>query len=385
MNNKKSGKKKQFVLFGICSLLALALCMATLVVTVKNIESESSSSVNTQVNSESKTPLSGETNDLTKYIYDLTKQAENNKFIKVNSYTDVSVDDGSVIVTDKNGNSKDNDKNIFTYAKNYFIPLVDEVYGDDVTGVFGKNTGLKPLVEFSSVDNLTSAFSVGQVDENGENLLNDDGTVVDGDFYFITFEVDGNTVIDNKEKSTFCVEDLTEKTKEIKTEIDKYCEINGVNVTPESFSVNAKVNRFTDKIEYIEIKRNYMVSGEYNFIDSLSAFGKKNIVFNYSVTHRFEYFYAGVDISESEITLAEGKESAVTVNAVIEDYSDYTVRFFSSDESIATVDEMGYVKGVKTSEKPVTITVELEYLGETFTDECIVYVNDGKTSGEVAQ
>ena len=108
-------------------------------------------------------------------------------------------------------------------------------------------------------------------------------------------------------------------------------------------------------------------------------------MFNYSVTHRFEYFYAGVDIAESEITIAEGKESAVTVNAVIEDYSDYTVRFISSDESIATVDEMGYVKGVKTSEKPVTITVELEYLGETFTDECIVYVNDGKTAGEVAQ
>lgn len=385
MNNKKSGKKKQFVLFGICSLLALVLCMATLVVTVKNIEGESSSSVNMQVNSESKTQLSGETNDLAKYIYDLTKQAENNKFIKVNSYTDVSIDDGSVIVTDKNGNSKDNDKNIFTYAKNYFIPLVDEIYGDDVTGVFGENTGIKPLVEFSSVDSLTSAFSVGQVDENGENLLNEDGTVVDGDFYFITFEIDGNSVIDNKDKTTFCVENLTKKTKEIKSQIDKYCEINGVNVTPESFYVNAKVNRFTDKIEYIEIKRNYTVSGEYNFIDSLSAFGEKNIVFNYSVTHRFEYFYAGVDIAESEITIAEGKESEVTVNAVIEDYSDYTVRFISSDESIATVDEMGYVKGIKTSEKPVTITVELEYLGETFTDECVVNINDGKTSGEVAQ
>ena len=385
MNNKKTGKKKQFVLFGICSLLALVLCIATLVVTVKNIEGESSSSVNMQVNSESKTQLSGETNDLTEYIYDLTKQAENNKFIKVNSYTDVSIDDGSVIVTDKNGNSKGNDKNIFTYAKNYFVPLVDEIYGDDVTGVFGENTGIKPLVEFSSIDNLTSAFSVGQVDENGENLLNEDGTVVDGDFYFITFEIDGNSVIDNKDKTTFCVEDLTEKTKEIKSQIDKYCEINGVNVTPESFYVNAKVNRFTDKIEYIEIKRNYTVSGDYNFIDSLSAFGEKNIVFNYSVTHRFEYFYAGVDIAESEITIAEGKESAVTVNAVIEDYSDYTVRFISSDESIATVDEMGYVKGIKTSEKPVTITVELEYLGETFTDECVVYINDGKTSGEVAQ
>ena len=63
----------------------------------------------------------------------------------------------------------------------------------------------------------------------------------------------------------------------------------------------------------------------------------------------------------------------------------YSVRFISSDESIATVDEMGYVKGVKASEKPVTITVELEYLGEKFTDECTVYVTDGKKAQEVAQ
>lgn len=388
MNNKnfkvkKSGKMRQFVLFGLCSVIAMAVCMVTLVITVKNIEGEGAGAVNSTVNLESKTPLTKAS--LADYIYDLTISAKGNDFVKVNSYTDVSVNDENIVITDKSGNVKGKDKNIFAYAKNYFVPLVDAIYGEDVTGVFGKNTGIKPLIEFSSSDTLISSFSVGQVDENGEKVLNDDGTVVDEEFYYITFEIDGKNVLSDTEKATFCVSDLTEKAVVINEKIIPYCEINSVNVIPESYFVKAKVNRLTDEIEYIEIQRNYVVKGDYSFKGDLAVFGEKQIEFPYTVTQRFEYFYAGIDIAESELTLSEGKEAAVTVNAVIEDYSDYTVRFISSDESIATVDEMGYVTGVKNSDKSVTITVELEYLGKIFTDECTVYVTDGKEAQEVAQ
>ena len=42
-------KKKQFFIFGLCSFLALALCMLTLVIVVKNVEKNE----NTQVEAES--------------------------------------------------------------------------------------------------------------------------------------------------------------------------------------------------------------------------------------------------------------------------------------------------------------------------------------------
>ena len=388
MNNKnfkvkKSGKMRQFVLFGLCSVIAMAVCMVTLVITVKKIEGEGADAVNSTVNLESKTPLTRAS--LADYIYDLTISAKGNDFVKVNSYTDVSVNDENIVITDKSGNVKGKDKNIFAYAKNYFLPLVDAIYGEDVTGVFGENTGIKPLIEFSSSDTLIGSFSVGQVDENGEKVLNDDGTVVDEEFYYITFEIDGESVLSDTEKATLFVSDLTEKTVAINEKIIPYCEITSVNVIPESYFVKAKVNRLTDEIEYIEIQRNYIVKGDYSFKGDLAVFGEKKIEFPYTVTQRFEYFYVGIDIAESELTLSEGKEAAVTVNAVIEDYSDYTVRFISSDESIATVDEMGYVTGVKNSENSVTITVELEYLGKIFTDECTVYVTDDKEAQEVAQ
>ncbi len=381
MSKKETSRAKQFVLFGVCSILAMAVCMATLVITVKNIEGNGSVESSTAVNTQSKTALTD--GNLADYIYTLTNEALGNNFIKVNSFTDVSIDDASIVITDKDGNTKD--KNIFAYAKNYFIPLADELYGADVTGVFGENTGKKPLVELASADNFKGKFTVGAVDENGKSLLNEDGTVVDGDFYFIEFEIDGKSVTDETQKATFNVQDLTEGINSISKKIENGCEVSSVDVTPDSFFIKAKVNRITDKIEYIEIQRNYNIKGDFSFIEDLAVFGEKQIQFTYSVNQKYEYFYAGVDVVEEEITVNEKGEAALTVNAQLEDYSDYTVCFISSDENIATVDEMGYVTGVKCSDKPVTITVELEYLGKTFIDRCTVYVNDGENTEEVAK
>ena len=383
MSKKGTSKKKQFVLFGACSLLAMVLCMVTLVVTVKNIDRDDSGAVSTMVNVESKTKLTDE--KLIDYLYNLTNEAIGNDFIKVNSFTDVSVDDGNIVVLDKDGNASDRDKNIFAYAKNYFIPLVDGLYGDDVTGVFGENTGEKPLLELESSDNLKGSFTVGAVDDTGKNLLNEDGTIVDGDFYYIDLELDGKYVVNEAEKSTFGVKDLADGIDAINDKIASECKISSVEVTPDKFYIKAKVNRITDEIEYVEIQRNYNVKGDFNFIEKLSVFGEKEVQFTYCVTQRYEYFYAGIDLLEDEVTVNEKGEVALTVSAQLEDYSDYTVRFISSDEAVATVDEMGYVTGVKCSDTPVIITVELEYLDKIFTDQCTVYVNDGENTEEVAK
>ena len=379
----KSGKKTQFLLFALCSLIAMAVCMGTLVITVNNLDGGSTTTVDS-ADVPSKTKLSDKTDVLTDYVYDLTEYAVGDDFIKVNSYTDVSVDEGSIVVTAPDGAS-DKDKSIFAYAKNYFIPLADALYGDDVTGVYGENTGIKPVVEFSDIEKIVSSYTEGAVDENGNSILNDDGTVVDSDFYFINFEIDGSSVKTDVEKSTFMVKDLTAGVASIGSKIAPSCEITDAEVTPSDFLVKAKVNRITDKIEYIEIQRNYIVKADYKFIDRLAAFGEKQIEFTYTVTRKFDYFYAGVDVLEDRIIIDEKGEGVLTVNADIEDYSDYTVRFISSDEAIATVDEMGYVTGVKASKTPVTITVELEYLGRVFTDQCTVVVGDADSVEEVAQ
>ena len=102
----------------------------------------------------------------------------------------------------------------------------------------------------------------------------------------------------------------------------------------------------------------------------------KGQLHTYKVTEHFDYYYAGIAFTNEPLHLSVGEEGVVSVNAVIENDSDYTVKFFSSDENIAAVDEMGYVTALKASDKPVYINVTLCYMGHVFADQCPVYVDN---------
>ena len=124
-------KKKQFVLFGLCSFLALALCMLTLVIVVKNVEKNES----TQVEAESEEHfMDNEKATLLRYASDITNMTVNDKAVKVNASTNVSVDDGTIVV---DGKTDGKDVELFTYFKNQAIGQIDALYGEDYAGEFG--------------------------------------------------------------------------------------------------------------------------------------------------------------------------------------------------------------------------------------------------------
>ena len=154
------------------------------------------------------------------------------------------------------------------------------------------------------------------------------------------------------------------------------CTITDFNAQLAELTLKLKVNRTNDQIVYLDVIKAYSVTFNAELVESLSALGKKSIAFNYIVTDTYEYSYCGISFVENQITINPNEEYVLNVNAVIDDDSEYTVEFYSADDSIAVIDEMGYVKGVCASTDPVTITVNLCYLGESFTDTCTVNVVD---------
>ena len=370
--NKVADKKKQFIIFGLCSLVALALCLVTLVVVVKQVEKDNSK-VTTAEDTVSKTQLSGDEAQLSEYIYNLTTSAVGNKFVKINKYTDVSVDDGGVKVYLPNGSESANDASIFSYAKNYILPFVDSLYGEDYTGEFGKVYDKMPVIALDGSD-MVATYHVGQVDDEGNKVVDDQGNHIDSEFYFITYTVRGESVVGDALAKTFGTDTMPDIKGALQRELSSVCSINSASAVAGDFVITAKINRLTDEISSIAICKSYTVTAEVTFKGDLAVFGEKTFCFPYSVTDTYEYFYAGVTLSENEASIEEGNEINLTVNAVIENDSEYEVTFSSSDESVATVDEMGYVKGIRSSDEPVTITVTLRYMGETFTDTCIVHV-----------
>lgn len=367
---KSESKKKQFILFGICSFLALGICMATLVVTVRNVEKENSTTSTEDIYG-GKELLENNNASVCEYIYTVTNKTQNDKFVKVNTFTDVYVDDGEILV---DGKAAGADVGLFSYVKNKLLPVVDGFYGEDYTGVFGTVYNKMPLVELSACENVNCNLTVGQSDENGAPLYDDSGNLIDKEYYFLTITAEDVSSLNAELEQSFGAENLPDIKGEFIKEIAQYCTVSGVQVTPEYYEIRAKVNILTDEIAYIETERVYKVASEVSFLKELAAFGEKEIEFTYKVVNKYEYFYAGVTLSADELYLEKGSEEVINVNAVIEDDSEYKVTFSSSDESKVTVDEMGYVYAKENTHEPVYVTVELEYLGEVFTDSCAVYV-----------
>ena len=368
---KEQTKKKQFIIFGLCSFVALVLCMVTLVVTVKRIEGDTYQDPSIE-NKVSATILKNDFATLSDYAKKLTDLTQKNQFVKISSYTDVSVDDSSVKVTDTHGAEVDN--SLVIYAKNKIMPTVDSWYDEDSTGKFGDMLEVRPVVNLTDAENTASNYTTGLADENGAPVFNDEGVLVDEDFYYVTFKMNGAKA-SIKSADTFRTKSLSEVGEMLKKELSTVCKINKSTVAPADFGITLKVNRFTDKIDYLEVTRVYNVMADVSFIGNMSTFGEKSIEFTYKVTEHFDYYYAGISFTNQPLRLDVGEEAVLSVNAVMEDDSDYQVKFISTDESVIVVDEMGYVTALKESEEPVYVTVTLCYMGKIFTDKCPVYVN----------
>ena len=365
-----SSKIKQFVAFGVASVIALVLCIGVLVVTVNNLGDETNVKENkTLIN---KTELDSSKETLVEYFNKLVLKTDD-RFVKTKAYTDVSVTDLKVL----NSENQAKDDALFNFAKDKMISSVDGYYESDSEGTFEKADSKKHSLSLNKNLLKNAAFSIGQVDENGENIFDDEGNLIDNEFYYLTYQIDVNNESYNKKLcEMFSVEyDVSAKAQFIDAVKDN-CQINDFEAKPDSLTIKAKVNRENDEIEYINVMRSYAVTLNAEFINDAEIFGKKEFSFIYTVTDTYEYSYAGISFVEDDFTIEHNEEYMLNVNAIIDNDSEYTVEFISSDEDIASVDEMGYIKGLKNCDAPVTITVKLNYLGEIFTDTCSVYVSE---------
>lgn len=125
------------------------------------------------------------------------------------------------------------------------------------------------------------------------------------------------------------------------------------------------------------MKRVYDYSTYITFVNSLAAMGTTRLQMNMVVSENYDFSYAGISIEQEQMSLTKNGYEALSVIPFVEEglsEDEYSLEFISSDPSVATVDENGQVEAVKISDKPVEITVKLNYLGRDFSDTCTVYV-----------
>ena len=365
-------KKNKIVLFGICFVAAMAVCIASVLIVAFALVTEGTYEMPAEpVPSKTEMPVDDEA--ILGYVAALVNGADDNKLVKFKSTVSVSLSDFTITPED----CADSEKSLIEFVKGDIEGFVDGLYPEDFNGEFGTDYADRPVIELKTDDIAEISCVNGVLDiETGEPKLDGDGKLVDADYYNILISVkpDGAEAKPETEK----LFDLAADRAALKAVAEKFGDVFTVaesDTAIDSLTVKMRVNRLTDKVDYVEFETRFAVDAGVNFAIPELKNANQQIAFTYKVVKRVNFTYSGISFSQKTVTVNPGSsDTKLSVNAVINDDSEYEVKFTSSDESIVKIDELGYITGVCESNEPVKVSVELKYLGNTFTDECEVYV-----------
>ncbi len=151
-----------------------------------------------------------------------------------------------------------------------------------------------------------------------------------------------------------------------------FAAIANVRVKCTGLIIEAAVNRLSDKISRITYTKQLNVEADITFSGELAAAGTKRMTFTLEEKTGFSFTWPGLSLKPKELAMEKG--DIKVVSALITASGDIKVKWTSSNPAVAEVDGDGYVKGRAVSAEPVIITAEMEFLGQTYTDTCEVYV-----------
>lgn len=150
-------------------------------------------------------------------------------------------------------------------------------------------------------------------------------------------------------------------------------EVNIADINYDKLIIQFKVNRLTDEITYLRYEKDMIISSDVSFKNEYAQLGQKNISFSLSETNAYHFTWPALTLSDEELIIEPKGTDNLLATLTCEDPLSMKVTWMSSDESIATVDEEGYIDVFKNTGEAI-ITASFEYLGKTYSDSCTVYV-----------
>ena len=358
----RAGQRKRFVIFGIVSAAALVLCTAAVIGVALSLITEGAYVFPKEDEGVvSLTPCPAEGADTVNFLDGLIRKATDDRTVYVDNDTSVHCENAAVT----GGDGED----AMLYLFGCFTDSVKSMYPESYRGSFEDGFTGYPLIFFNEGEYTSAVCREGLTDEDGEPY--------DTENYHITLTaVSGSyphTPGSNLYRS-FRLSDDAQLIGKLRATASTFFNITSYEITPGEFTVDAVSGRADDKLSSVSFNREYHAVFNIEFTGDLTELGSRTFEFDYYVTEEFRYTWAGISFSESEINLSKGDTHELSVNAVMNDYSDYEIEFISSDEAVVSVDEMGYITGVSESAEPVTVTVLFTYLGNKYEASCSVTV-----------
>jgi len=283
-------------------------------------------------------------------INDLVKTASEEK-AQVNKYYQINIDDESIKVSGDDESTATGIK----YLKNDILKEFskdfkkeDIIYGEDfMPTLMGLSFSPASVVKTTSVQN-------GDKFETGLSFLVQAG--VADDVLEEAFETAQSKL--NIEKLINSYRDLAD--------------IDNLKITTKSLTLNCVCDRISGKINSLVYNKTFLVEMQAAFKGELEKLGVKSISFTYQEKVVFDFSHIGLRLEPRKLSLKKG--DIKVINAYVTAGDGISLSWSSTDDSVASVDDEGYVKAKKTSASPVEIQAEFTYLGNTYKDTCEVYV-----------
>ncbi|MBQ6066291.1 MAG: Ig-like domain-containing protein [Clostridia bacterium] len=158
----------------------------------------------------------------------------------------------------------------------------------------------------------------------------------------------------------------------------------------------AEVNRLTDEIGLLRYETKGAFSAELEMRGAYEALGTVTVSADAKDSVSYRFTWPSVKLDKHETTVKIGSSEALKAKLTCDDPVGYDVVWTSSDGSVLTVDDRGYLKTGK-EYGDSTVTASFIFKGKTYSDSCLVHVgvpaegvdlNRGKLSlktGETAQ
>ncbi len=341
--NKLSMKAMVAILIG-SPLLVILICSIAITITAKNLEEDTTAEAVETVEYALAEPAEGESadeNDVIKLI-DTVLNADDVKLSFVPgvnaTLTDCSLDDSK--------------KNLLSFAVGKTGSNISGEFFDSerYSSTYGYNTILTNAIY--PKDNTEITF---EKNDNDEFIY----TYIPEEAFSGLFVAEDAKMLSDTVAS--CAKFLSADTSSFVT-------------SEKDVQMRVKADGVTGKIKEIAKVRTYVIN--YTGDDGLT------FTVELAATGTFNITFAGIEIEQDTITIHDNGYDNLTITANVDENAaqdEFSVEFVSSDPSVCTVDENGTVEAVKESDTPVTITITLKYLGETYTDSCLVYVTNDET------
>lgn len=282
---------------------------------------------------------------------------------KMSVYTDAEIPAGSV-------SSPDGDEIFekeFLFVKDKVLESVKSFY-EISEPRFGDDFSANVIpVGFSASDCASVSCERGRT--------GNDGKLADYDTVFCAFsfaETPFGDAADGTLGKSFGMEKSRNIISRFSESLSSIADARIIDLTCSGFSLTYEYDALTGRIKNEKYNRFYSVTLALGFRDSLEQLGEKTVSFDFRCTESHWYTWAGISLSPKEISIGKGDVEAIAPYRTADE--ELEVTWESSDPETAEVDEKGYVRGKKVSADPVTITATVTYLGNTYSDTCVVFV-----------